>query len=37
VKAPKAKTITCHKGKLTKKVRALKPVCPRGYKKNKAK
>ena len=26
-------TITCIKGKLTKKVTALKPVCPSGYKK----
>jgi len=31
VKALKAKTISCHKGKLTKKVRALRPVCPKGY------
>jgi hypothetical protein len=30
--APK-KTITCVKGKLTKKVTAVAPVCPRGYKK----
>jgi hypothetical protein len=27
------KTITCVKGKLTKKVSAVKPVCPQGYKK----
>ena len=26
-------TITCIKGKLTKKVTAVKPVCPAGYKK----
>ena len=26
-------TITCVKGKLTKKVNAVKPVCPKGYKK----
>ena len=26
-------TITCTKGKLTKKVTAVKPVCPTGYKK----
>jgi hypothetical protein len=26
-------TITCVKGKLTKKVTAVKPVCPAGYKK----
>jgi hypothetical protein len=26
-------TITCVKGKLTKKVTAVKPICPRGYKK----
>ncbi len=35
-KAPgskKKKTITCVKGKKTKKVTALKPVCPTGYKK----
>lgn len=28
----KKKTITCVKGKLIKKVTALKPVCPKGYK-----
>ena len=28
----KASTITCVKGKLTKKVTAVKPVCPDGYK-----
>jgi hypothetical protein len=26
-------TITCVKGKLVKKVTAVKPVCPKGYKK----
>lgn len=26
-------TITCTKGKLVKKVTAVKPVCPKGYKK----
>jgi hypothetical protein len=32
--AAKKKTIiTCTKGKLTKKVTAVKPVCPKGYKK----
>ena len=31
--ALKKKTITCVKGKLTKKVTAVKPVCPAGYKK----
>ena len=31
--ATKKKTITCVKGKLTKKVTAVKPVCPKGYKK----
>jgi hypothetical protein len=30
---PKKTTITCVKGKLTKKVTAIKPVCPKGYKK----
>jgi len=30
--AAKKKTITCVKGKLTKKVTAVKPVCPKGYK-----
>jgi uncharacterized protein (UPF0254 family) len=29
----KSKTITCVKGKTTKKVMALKPVCPKGYSK----
>jgi hypothetical protein len=29
----KKSTITCQKGKLTKKVTAVKPVCPSGYKK----
>jgi hypothetical protein len=27
------KTITCVKGKISKKVTAVKPVCPTGYKK----
>ena len=31
--ATKKTTITCVKGKLTKKVTAVKPVCPKGYKK----
>jgi hypothetical protein len=31
--AQKKTTITCVKGKLTKKVTAVKPVCPKGYKK----
>ncbi|CAN2192922.1 hypothetical protein MCEMKE14_00570 [Candidatus Nanopelagicaceae bacterium] len=31
--AKKKTTITCAKGKLTKKVTAVKPVCPKGYKK----
>jgi len=31
--APKQITITCIKGKTSKKVTALKPVCPAGYKK----
>ena len=31
--APRKKTITCVKGKLTKKVSALNPKCPIGYKK----
>jgi hypothetical protein len=31
--AAKKKTITCVKGKLAKKVTAVKPVCPKGYKK----
>lgn len=30
--AAKKKTITCVKGKLIKKVTAVKPVCPKGYK-----
>lgn len=29
----KKKTITCVKGKIAKKVTAVKPVCPKGYKK----
>ena len=31
--AKKPKTITCVKGKITKKITAVKPVCPNGYKK----
>jgi hypothetical protein len=31
--APKLISITCVKGKLIKKVTAVKPVCPKGYKK----
>ena len=31
--APLKSTITCIKGKLTKKVTAVKPICPKGYKK----
>jgi hypothetical protein len=31
--AKKRTTITCVKGKLTKKVTAVKPKCPAGYKK----
>ena len=31
--AKKKTTIICVKGKLTKKVTAVKPVCPKGYKK----
>ena len=31
--AKKKTTLTCVKGKLTKKVTAVKPVCPKGYKK----
>jgi len=31
--APASKTITCVKGKTTKKVSGIKPVCPAGYKK----
>jgi len=31
--AAKKTTITCTKGKLTRKITALKPVCPAGYKK----
>jgi hypothetical protein len=30
--AVKKKTITCIKGKLTKKITAIKPKCPTGYK-----
>jgi Tfp pilus assembly protein FimV len=33
--ASKKTTITCVKGKLTKKVTAVKPVCPKGYTKKK--
>jgi hypothetical protein len=32
VAATKRTTITCTKGKLTKKVTAVKPKCPAGYK-----
>ncbi len=32
VKKPVLLTITCIKGKLTKKVTAVKPICPAGYK-----
>ena len=31
--AAKKMTITCVKGKVVKKVTAVKPVCPKGYKK----
>ena len=31
--AKKKSTITCVKGKLTKKIKAVKPKCPKGYKK----
>ena len=31
--ASKKKTITCIKGKVTKKITAVKPLCPTGYKK----
>ena len=33
ISANKKTTITCIKGKLSKKITALKPVCPSGYKK----
>jgi hypothetical protein len=33
IKAIKSQTITCVKGKVTKKVTAVKPKCPAGYKK----
>jgi hypothetical protein len=33
IAANKKTSITCVKGKLTKKVTAVKPVCPKGYKK----
>jgi len=33
VAASKKSTITCVQGRLTKKVTAVKPVCPKGYKK----
>jgi hypothetical protein len=33
VKPTKKSTITCVKGKLTKKVTAVKPTCPKGYQK----
>ena len=32
-KAPQSSTITCTKGKLTKKITGVKPSCPAGYKK----
>jgi hypothetical protein len=32
VRTPKKKTITCVKGKVTRKVTAIKPVCPAGFK-----
>lgn len=32
--AKKMKTITCTKGKLTKKVTAIKPACPRAIRRN---
>jgi hypothetical protein len=32
IAASKKTTITCVKGKLTKKVTAVKPKCPAGYK-----
>ena len=35
--AKKKRTITCVKGKLIKKVTAVKPVCPKGYTKKKKK
>jgi hypothetical protein len=35
--AKKKRTITCVKGKLIKKVTAVKPVCPKGYTKKKQK
>ncbi|MEI7541025.1 MAG: hypothetical protein WCJ89_06065, partial [Actinomycetes bacterium] len=31
--ASKIKTITCIKGKVTKRITAVKPLCPTGYKK----
>ena len=33
IKKPVTTTINCYKGKLLKKVTAVKPVCPAGYKK----
>jgi len=33
IAVPKLLTISCVKGKITKKVTAAKPVCPAGYKK----
>jgi hypothetical protein len=33
VQPPKKKTITCLKGKTVKKVTAVKPACPAGFKK----
>lgn len=32
-KSPTKSTITCIKGKISKKITAVKPVCPKGYKK----
>jgi hypothetical protein len=32
--APKKVTISCKKGKVTKKVTAIKPICPSGFKKS---
>ena len=35
VAKPKTTTIACQKGKLTKKITAVKPVCPKGYSRKK--
>ena len=35
VAKPKTTTITCQKGKLTKKITSVKPVCPKGYTRKK--